>query len=153
MSFIQCPLAEALLYIELKESILLLLTRIYMCPYPQCCGQTVCLFLLSTYTDGQPPDSAVWFTRWVADSASDFRVDKSLLSGVYYAVFALGNSLYTQHYNTVGRELYHHLHQLSARPVYPLGLGDQNVAQSKYGGKTYISNRDCIYTSIKKVKG
>lgn len=101
----------------------------------QCSGDMVCIFLLSTYTDGRPPDSTTWFCRWVADTASDFRVDKSLLSSVHYAVFALGNSLYTQHYNTAGRELYQHLQQLSAQPVYPLGLGDQNVAQSKYGGK------------------
>ena len=100
----------------------------------QCSGQTVSIFLLSTYTDGLPPDSATWFTRWVADTASDFRVDKSLLSSVHYAVFALGNSLYTQHYNTAGRELHQHLQELSAHPVYPLGLGDQNVTQSKYGG-------------------
>ena len=92
------------------------------------------MFLLSTYTDGQPPDSAAWFSRWVADSASDFRVHKSLLHGVHYAVFALGNSLYMQHYNTAGRELFRHLQALSAQPVYPLGLGDQNVTQSKYGG-------------------
>lgn len=101
----------------------------------QCSGQTICVFLLSTYTDGQPPDSVAWFSRWVADTASDFRVNKSLLSNVYYSVFALGNSLYTQHYNTAGRELFQHLHQLSAKPVYLLGLGDQNVAQSKYGGE------------------
>ncbi|CAI8020330.1 S-adenosyl-L-methionine-dependent tRNA 4-demethylwyosine synthase TYW1 [Geodia barretti] len=53
---------------------------------------------------------------------------------MHYAVFGLGNSLYTQHYNTAGRELYRHLQQLSAQPVHQLGLGDQNVAQSKYGG-------------------
>ena len=104
-------------------------------PRSQCSGQTVCVFLLSTYTDGQPPDSAVWFTRWVTDTASDFRVDKSLLNSVHYAVFSLGNSLYTQHYNTAGRNLYEDLQKLSAKPVYQLGLGDQNVAQSKYGGK------------------
>ena len=100
-------------------------------------GQTICIFLLSTYTDGQPPDSAAWFSRWVADTASDFRVDKSLLNSVHFAVFALGNSLYTQHYNTAGRELYKNLQHLSAHPVVPLGLGDQNVAQSKYGGKIH----------------
>ena len=98
----------------------------------------MCVFLLSTYTDGQPPDSVVWFTRWVADTASDFRVDKSLLNSVHYAVFSLGNSLYTQHYNTAGRNLYEDLLKLSAKPVYPLGLGDQNVSQSKYGGKSSV---------------
>ena len=94
----------------------------------------MCVFLLSTYTDGEAPDSATWFTRWVAETASDFRVHKSLLRNVNYAVFALGNSLFTQHYNTAGRELFHNLQLLSAKPVYPLGLGDEDVAQSKFGG-------------------
>jgi tRNA wybutosine-synthesizing protein 1 len=107
------------------------------CLTQQCAGGEggICVFLLSTYTDGGPPDSAAWFTRWLADTAADFRVHKSLLKGMHYAVFGLGNSLYTQHYNTAGRELYRHLQQLSAQPVHQLGLGDQNVAQSKYGGK------------------
>ena len=107
----------------------------------QCSGRTVCIFLLSTYADGLPPDSAAWFCRWVTDTAADFRVHKSLLLGLHFTVFALGNSLYVQHYNTAGRELYRSLQQLAATPVYHLGLGDQNVAQSKYGGKYIV----CMY--------
>ena len=116
----------------------------------QCSGRTVCIFLLSTYTDGLPPDSTAWFCQWVADTAADFRVHKSLLRGLHFTVFALGNSLYVQHYNTAGRELYRSLQQLAATPVYHLGLGDQNVAQSKYGGKyvvcTYVYT--CMYVYI-----
>lgn len=60
---------------------------------------------------------------------------KSLLSGLNFAVFALGNSLYKEHYNVVGRNLFDWLGRLSGTPVYQLGLGDQNVAQSINGGK------------------
>ena len=48
--------------------------------------------------------------------------------GLEFAVFGLGNSLYQDHYNTVGRELDKFLYQLSATRMHPLGLGDENVA-------------------------
>ena len=101
----------------------------------QCCsGRCVSVFLISTYTEGAPPDSARWFCQWLAEAVDDFRVSKSLLGKLNYAVFALGNSLYADHYNAVGRNLFDRLGRLSGTAVYPLGLGDQNVAQSVNGG-------------------
>ena len=92
------------------------------------------MFLVSTYTDGTPPESAKWFCQWVSEAVDDFRVQKSLLSELKFTVFALGNSLYANHYNTVGKHLFDGLHRLSGSSVYPLGLGDQNVAESTHGG-------------------
>lgn len=66
----------------------------------------------------------------------DFRVQKSLLSGLNFTVFALGNSLYEEHYNAMGRNLFDWLSKLSGSSVYSLGLGDQNVAQSANGGRS-----------------
>ena len=101
----------------------------------QCCsGDTVNVFLISTYTDGTPPESAKWFCQWLAEAVDDFRVHKSLLSKLNFTVFALGNSLYKEHYNSVGKNLFDWLNRLSGTPVYPLGLGDQNVAESVNGG-------------------
>lgn len=69
------------------------------------CDQTssrnICVFLIATYTDGQPPESAAWFCKWLEEAANDFRVGKSFLQGLRYAVFGLGNSAYVDHYNTV----------------------------------------------------
>ncbi len=92
------------------------------------------MFLTSTYSDGGPPDSASWFFQWLSDTVADFRVQKSVLSGLKYAVFGLGNSEYAEHFNTAGRNLFDWLGKLSGTAVYRLGLGDQNVAQSAYGG-------------------
>lgn len=50
-----------------------------------------------------------------------------------YAVFGLGNSLYEEHYNTVGQELDKFLHQLSGTRIMNLALGDENVVGSKQG--------------------
>ncbi len=93
------------------------------------------VFLLSTYTGGAPPDTVEWFCRWINEASDDFRVSKSLLAGVKFTVFALGHSLYDTNYCLAGKNLFDWLSKLSARPVYPLRLGDQNVAQSDNGGR------------------
>lgn len=59
------------------------------------------MFLVATYTDGQPTESAAWFCKWLEEAANDFRFGKSFLKGLRYAVFGLGNSVYVDHYNTV----------------------------------------------------
>ena len=97
------------------------------------------MFLVSTYADGCPPKSCSWFYQWLSDTADDFRVQKSLLSGLNYAVFGLGHSLYGDHYNAAGKNLFDWLGRLSGTAVHPLGLGDQNVAQSTHGGESWRS--------------
>ena len=59
------------------------------------------MFIISTYVDGNPPDSAEWFYKWLEEASNDFRVQKSLLHGLNYAVFGLGNSLYEDKFNLV----------------------------------------------------
>ena len=65
----------------------------------------VCVFIISTYTEGRPPEGAQWFCQWLEDTAGDFRVQKTLLSDLYYAVFGLGDSLYQDHFCTVSAPL------------------------------------------------
>ncbi|CAB4044587.1 S-adenosyl-L-methionine-dependent tRNA 4-demethylwyosine synthase-like, partial [Paramuricea clavata] len=62
---------------------------------------TLCIFILATYTDGQPTEGTGWFYKWLRETAVDFRVQKSLLLGLNYCVLGLGNSLYEDYFNTV----------------------------------------------------
>ena len=43
-----------------------------------------------------------------------------------YAVFGLGNSVYSDHYNTIGKNCDKFLFKLSAERFLPLHLGDEN---------------------------
>lgn len=99
-----------------------------------CSEGHITVFLVSTYTNGAPPDSSRWFFQWIHDSVDDCRVQKSLLSGIKYAIFGVGNSLYEDHYNMAAKNLFDWLGKLSAHPIIGLGLGDQNVSQSRNGG-------------------
>jgi len=95
--------------------------------------KSLLIVIISTYTEGTPPESAKWFYTWLSDMAGDFRVSHNMLGGLGYTVFGLGDSLYTEHYNTVGRDVDRFLHQLQGNRVHPLGLGDENVSNSKAG--------------------
>jgi len=98
--------------------------------------RTLLVIIMSTYEGGTPPESAKWFYDWIIDFGKDFRVQHSLFKGMDYAVFGLGDSLYAEsgNYNTVAKNLDKTLHMLSASRLHPLGLGDENVAESKNGG-------------------
>ncbi|XP_042544080.1 S-adenosyl-L-methionine-dependent tRNA 4-demethylwyosine synthase TYW1-like [Dipodomys spectabilis] len=93
----------------------------------------VCVFLLATYTDGRPTESAQWFCKWLQEAAHDFRYGKTYLEGMRYAVFGLGNSAYLSHFNKVGRSVDKWLWMLGAQRVLARGEGDCDVVKSKHG--------------------
>ncbi|XP_059163197.1 S-adenosyl-L-methionine-dependent tRNA 4-demethylwyosine synthase TYW1-like [Physella acuta] len=94
----------------------------------------IVIVVVSTYTEGQPPEDAKYFYMWLEDAAEDFRVTKSTLSGMHYAVVGLGNSLYSEHFNTVAKNVDSWFKTLSANRILPLCLADENVSSSKNKG-------------------
>ncbi|KAL4674961.1 hypothetical protein H8957_008981 [Semnopithecus entellus] len=96
-------------------------------------SKNVCVFLVATYTDGRPTESAEWFCKWLEEASSDFRFGKSYLKGVRYAVFGLGNSAYSSHFNKVGKNVDKWLWMLGAHRVMSRGEGDCDVVKSKHG--------------------
>lgn len=94
---------------------------------------TLFIFIVSTYAEGSPPDDAQLFYKWLEDSALDFRVPKTFLADARFSVFGLGNSLYSENYNVIGRNIDKWLSQIGAERYGPLGLGDENVAESLHG--------------------
>lgn len=98
-------------------------------------SNSILIVIISTYTDGTPPDDAKWFYQWLEEASHDFRVGKSLLQGLNYAVFGCGNSLYESNYNKIARNVDGFLHKLSATRCFPLGEGDENVVKSIHGSQ------------------
>ncbi|CAN9511289.1 unnamed protein product [Ophioblennius macclurei] len=99
----------------------------------ECASKTVCVFLVATYTDGQPTENAEWFCKWLEEASTDFRYGKTYLKGLRYAVFGLGNSVYVGHYNTVGKNVDKWLWMLSGMRIMTRGEGDCNVVKSRNG--------------------
>ncbi|XP_064425076.1 S-adenosyl-L-methionine-dependent tRNA 4-demethylwyosine synthase TYW1 [Latimeria chalumnae] len=103
------------------------------CLVDETTSKNICVFLVATYTDGQPTESAKWFCKWLEEASNDFRFGKTYLKGIRYAVFGLGNSVYTTHYNTVGKNIDKWLWMLSANRIMTRAEGDCNVVKSKNG--------------------
>ncbi|NP_001070624.2 S-adenosyl-L-methionine-dependent tRNA 4-demethylwyosine synthase TYW1 [Danio rerio] len=99
----------------------------------ECTSKIICVFLVATYTDGQPTESAEWFCKWLQEASTDFRYGKTYLKGMRYAVFGLGNSVYVGHYNTVSKSIDKWLWMLSAARIMTRGEGDCNVVKSRHG--------------------
>uniref|UniRef100_A0AAQ6AI66 S-adenosyl-L-methionine-dependent tRNA 4-demethylwyosine synthase TYW1 n=1 Tax=Amphiprion ocellaris TaxID=80972 RepID=A0AAQ6AI66_AMPOC len=99
----------------------------------ECVSKSVCVFLVATYTDGQPTENAEWFCKWLEEASTDFRYGKTYLKGLRYAVFGLGNSVYVGHYNTVGKNVDKWLWMLSGKRIMTRGEGDCNVVKSRNG--------------------
>ncbi|XP_029651219.1 S-adenosyl-L-methionine-dependent tRNA 4-demethylwyosine synthase TYW1 [Octopus sinensis] len=94
------------------------------------------VIIISTYVQGSPPDDAVWFYKWLKETAVDFRVQKNFLEGMIYAVFSHGNSEYKENFSVVGKNIDAWLHQLEANRILPVGIGDEDTTQSSHGGLT-----------------
>ncbi|XP_037631700.1 LOW QUALITY PROTEIN: S-adenosyl-L-methionine-dependent tRNA 4-demethylwyosine synthase TYW1 [Sebastes umbrosus] len=99
----------------------------------ECTNKSVCVFLVATYTDGQPTENAEWFCKWLEEASTDFRYGKTYLKGLRYAVFGLGNSVYVGHYNTVVKNVDKWLWMLSGMRIMTRGEGDCNVVKSRNG--------------------
>ena len=82
--------------------------------------------VVSTYTDGTPPESALWFAQWLSESATDFRVGLGVFNELRFGVFGCGNMLYGDNFNAVAKAMDRQLGELRAKRVLPVGLGNED---------------------------
>ena len=83
-----------------------------------------CVFLQSTYGDGEPTDTSSDFVYWARDSASDGRLP-DLLEGLTFSVFGLGNRSYEQ-FNAAAKMVHKALIDLGATALMKIHLGDDD---------------------------
>ncbi|XP_077509935.1 S-adenosyl-L-methionine-dependent tRNA 4-demethylwyosine synthase TYW1-like [Amblyomma americanum] len=115
------------------------------CLLGQVKAKGLCVFIVSTYVDGSPPDEATWFYDWLKDTYADFRVQKYYLQGLCYAIYGLGDSAYGDSYNKVAKDLDFWLSRLHATRVVPLCLNDESHDEGKYGtGKFSAWKEDVV---------
>lgn len=78
------------------------------------------LFIVSTYGEGDPPDSAAAFASGAMQTAPALNAaDKPALQGLQYAVLALGDSEYV-HFCGFGHRLNDWLHGQGATPLFDM---------------------------------
>ncbi|GMH32425.1 hypothetical protein BSKO_00259 [Bryopsis sp. KO-2023] len=79
-------------------------------------------FLVATYGDGDPTDSAIEFDEWLAGAAES---GEQVLEGVKYSVFALGNTEY-EHFCSFGKKVERLVGQLGAEKISKRVDGDDS---------------------------
>jgi NADPH-ferrihemoprotein reductase len=103
------------------------------------------IFITATYGEGEAPDGAVPFCKWLQEVAGNIpfllpdakgaeanaehdspSAPVPILSGVEYAVFGLGNTEY-EHFNATGKFVDRALEAAGATRILPVGLGNDNA--------------------------
>lgn len=105
-------------------------------------------FVLATYGEGEPTDSAFSFFEYITAEGVEFSQGSSL-ENLKYIVFGLGNSTY-EHYNAVGRKINGALKELGATRIGPYGEGDDGSGTME---EDYLAWKDDLFSIWKEAEG
>ncbi|EEU41765.1 uncharacterized protein NECHADRAFT_53872 [Fusarium vanettenii 77-13-4] len=104
---------------------------------------SVAIFVLATYGEGEPTDNAVDFYRSITEAT--FSDDRSPpLGNLQYMIFGLGNSTY-EHYNLMGRCVNKMLQSLGAQRIGPTGEGDDGMGTLE---EAFLTWKDSMWAAL-----
>lgn len=105
-------------------------------------------FVVATYGEGEPTDSAFQFYEFLTGEDVEFSGGSSL-GNLKYVVFGLGNSTY-EHYNAVGRKINTTLESLGAKRIGLYGEGDDGSGTME---EDYLAWKDELFQVWKELEG
>ncbi|KAL2793816.1 hypothetical protein BJX66DRAFT_351578 [Aspergillus keveii] len=109
----------------------------------QLSSDTVVVFSLATYGEGEPTDSSLRFLDYLADEEADSLPD------LCFAAFGLGNSAY-EHYNAVVRTVVRALEQRSCCALCAHGEGDDGLGTME---EDFLAWKEIMWSEVAKHLG
>jgi NADPH-ferrihemoprotein reductase len=110
---------------------------------------TVIVFCVATYGEGEPPENALAFHSWLVDEERG----ASLLNGSKFSVFGLGDRTF-DFFNKMGKVVDQRLEELGAVRISDRGEGDANANIEedflKWKKQFWINARVCLGLGEKK---
>lgn len=90
--------------------------------------ESLVIFCLATYGDGEPTDNAAEFYNWIIQQADrvDQGTEEPSFQNVNFAVFGLGNKQYEQ-FCSVGKKVFKSLSTLGGKALVRRGDGDDDA--------------------------
>lgn len=114
-----------------------------LCDFP---SDAVAMFVISTFGEGEPPDTAENFFHFINNESISFSNGDSSLSNLNFVTFGLGNSTY-EHFNAVSQKVDKTLQRLGGHRIGIAGSGDD-------GGKTteedFLAWKETMWVALAK---
>lgn len=106
----------------------------------------VAIFVMSTFGEGEPTDTAQDFYNFITDENLSFTDGGSSLSNLRFISFGLGNSTY-EHFNAVSAKIDATLERLGASRLAPTGRGDDGEKTTE---EDFLAWKEIMWTALAK---
>ncbi|EST07036.1 Flavodoxin/nitric oxide synthase [Kalmanozyma brasiliensis GHG001] len=104
---------------------------------------SVAVFVMATYGEGEPTDNAVGLMEFLENETPEFSNGSERLENLNYVIFGLGNRTY-EHFNAVARKLDTRLQSLGAKRIGERGEGDDDKSMEE----DYLAWKDSMFEAL-----
>lgn len=106
-------------------------------------ADTVAVFVMATYGEGEPTDNAVGLMEFIENQSPEFSNGNERLENLNYVIFGLGNRTY-EHFNAVARKLDARLQSLGSKRIGERGEGDDDKSMEE----DYLAWKDSMFEAL-----